>query len=229
MESMKWKFSTQFLVLANLWQMLRDFLKRSSDIQWDDLHPFRCAKGPLAQPVWLMCGQISHELSLNLCFQGLVSRKGLHWLKRSRKQNHIEHPQSPKQAITLCNPFKISTNSILEFGQLPVSIIPTDAFPHCSNSQHMFAQSHLFLCQDGHSSYTALLYPGAQPWILHLEYFLPGLLKTPFKRQIILVSTHKTAMPARHPLQFCFQFRLCQAWTVFSLNSCMMILKVNIW
>lgn len=173
MESMKWKFSTQ--LLANLWQMLCDFLKQSTDTQWDDLHPFRCAKGPLAQPMWLYT--LSHDLSLNLCFQGLVSRKGLHWLKRSRKQ-------SPKQAITLCNPFKISTNSILEFGQLPVSIIPTDAFPHCSNSQHMFVQSHLFLCQDGHSSYMALLCPGTQPWIMHREYqyFLPGLLKTQFKK-----------------------------------------------
>lgn len=102
----------------------------------------------------------SHEVSLSLYFQGLVSRKGLHWLKGSRKQNHNEPPQSPKQAITSCNPFKISTSSISEFVQLPVSIIPTDAFPHSSNSQHMFAQSHLFLCQDGHSAYTALLYPG---------------------------------------------------------------------
>lgn len=103
---------------------------------------------------------LSHELSLSLCFQGPVSRNELHWLKGSRKQNHNEPPQSPKQAITSCNPFKIFTSSILEFVQLPVSIIPTDAFPHSSNSQHTFAQSHLFLCQDGYSAYMALLYPG---------------------------------------------------------------------
>lgn len=158
MESMKWKFSTQ--LLANLWGMLPDCLKQSTETQRDDLHPFRCAKAPLAQPMRWMCGDTSHEPSLSLCFQGLVSRKGLHWLKGSRKQNHNEPPQSPKQAITSCNPFKISTSSLLEFVQLPVSIIPTDAFPHSSNSQHMFAQSHLFSCQDGHSAYVALLYSG---------------------------------------------------------------------
>lgn len=103
----------------------------------------------------------SHELSLSLCFQGLVSRKGLHWLEGSRKQNHNEPPWSPKQAITSCNPFKIFTSSILGFVQLPVSIIPTDAFPHSSHSQHTFAQRHLFLCQDGHCSCGSSV-----PWLL---------------------------------------------------------------
>ena len=110
---------------------------------------------------------LSQELSFSPRFlQGLVSREGLRWLKGSRTQDRNEPPESPKQAIASYNPFKIFTSPVLKFVQLPVSIIPTDAFPHSPNSQHTFAQSHLFSCQDGHLAYIALLYPGC----LALDY-----------------------------------------------------------
>jgi len=103
---------------------------------------------------------LSQEPSFSPCFlQVLVSREGLCWLKESRTQDHNEHPEPPKQAIAPRNPLKIFTSPILKFVQLPVSIISTDSFPLSPNSQHTFAQSHLFAGQDGHSAYIALLYP----------------------------------------------------------------------
>lgn len=158
---MKWKFSAQ--LLANLWQMPHDCLKQSTEMQQAQSPSFKMCKGATgttpAVDLWadILCHVVSFSPHL---FQGLVSRKGLCWLKGRRTQDLNEPPESPKQAIASCNPFKIFTSPVLKFVQLPVSIIPTDAFPHSPNSQHTFAQSHLLSCQDGHSAYIALLYPG---------------------------------------------------------------------
>lgn len=139
-----------------------DSLKKRTKTQQAQSSLFKMCKEATgtSHAIDLWADSSSKELSFRPFFlQGLVSREGLSCLKGSGTQGCNEPPESPRQAITSCNPFKIFTSPVLKFVQLPVPISPTEAFPHSPNPQHTFAQSHLFSSQDGHSVYIALPYP----------------------------------------------------------------------